>query len=1235
MTYKNYIWNCSIIGLILAVIVTTSFCQESEATRQFQYANKLMTDGLVDLAATQFEEFLKRYPDNPRAAEVYFQLGLLWQQQGNWQRSTESLQLLLLKYPDFPRCDEALFQIAENDFRAGHSEKALLSLERFALFYPKSQLAAQAYFKAGQLCYSQGDLIRAEQDFLHVLQDYPQSAWVTATRLQLSRLYHRKTDEVAAQAQIDQVLASAPIGDYLAQVSLLKAEILTDQYKLNLAEQFYKQLLTAKLSEIWQARVKWAYADYLRKVGRFTTARELIQPLYIAGKGSAIRDSVTYLWLRCSAEMGDDGTVLQSLPVQITTFKDSTLLAATLRLGVQCAVHRQAHDLAVQFLTEWFDCGASKQVNRFDLQAQQLELLRQYRAVGRTADALQFGQSLLEIEPSDWPFNDQMRFELGQIYLEDLKQPRLALFYFEQVLAPTHKSEYADDAAFAMARCYESLRDDQQAIDYYQNYSARFPGSPFLSQAAERLTWFRFYQPVNANDELGQISVLLTNLLLQKGREEVILALINQLFDRLKDYPRVIELTQNVIKHGLLQEQRQRLNQLLGDSYYRLALEQPNPALRTAQLDSARTYLAQYLAVTDDEVELARVVLLIHDIDRKSQGLTTSSFLEEYDFLSRLFNRISHGAASRVLNLRLGQLLADYGLRTAKDSVSVAVQIYSNLLSDSTNKTVGDEISLQESIGNLLPGVTVQEQALFYRSQAYLGLGEVERAQADLSRYQRQFPRGQFIVTVLGNQGKLAVHKQDWVTAEQVYTELVQRFYYAPIADSARIELAKVQIRLQKYDQVVKLLIDQQNSEAGLFYLAVGYRYLNQAIRVRELFSQYLSRYPNGQYVADVYLQLAEMAKQANQRQEAAYHYEQFLQRFPEDQRNLDVMISLVEQQYADGNYNQSLSQINTLLPRYLDDQALFFKRILCLARLGNLSAAKLGEEQFKTKFHNVDEQLAEIEYEIGNYDLEQKNFDPAEKQFKQVISQYKKSQYAVFAEYGLGKLKLVTNHTDEGLEILTRITGRYSEQPVLAQVYLTLGDYYYKTKQFDNALTALKRILELERSPSLDRTARQYLIKLYSDLGMYDSALIAIRQYLEKYPNEDDSFVYRIDFGITLTNLNEYDRAIENLQGLLPQADNEQEAEIRYWIGKNYFLMGQFRTAISEYLKVTYLTKPTKLPWHVTAEYESGLGYMKLKEWDRARELFNKIVKKEGSASDFGRVALRKLAEIDQLAQN
>ena len=158
---------------------------------------------------------------------------------------------------------------------------------------------------------------------------------------------------------------------------------------------------------------------------------------------------------------------------------------------------------------------------------------------------------------------------------------------------------------------------------------------------------------------------------------------------------------------------------------------------------------------------------------------------------------------------------------------------------------------------------------------------------------------------------------------------------------------------------------------------------------------------------------------------------------------------------------------------------------------------------------------------------------------------------------------------------------------------------------------------------------AMRYLVRVYDALRMWDSALLMIRRYLERFPGADDVLQKRVQLATITMKLEDYSRAIEILQDVQPDADPETEAEIQYWIGKCHFSMGHFETAAFEFLKVKYLSKSTRLPWDKTALYEAGLSFMRLREFAKAKDLFEKIIEQEGATSDWGRVARQRIQEM------
>ena len=116
---------------------------------------------------------------------------------------------------------------------------------------------------------------------------------------------------------------------------------------------------------------------------------------------------------------------------------------------------------------------------------------------------------------------------------------------------------------------------------------------------------------------------------------------------------------------------------------------------------------------------------------------------------------------------------------------------------------------------------------------------------------------------------------------------------------------------------------------------------------------------------------------------------------------------------------------------------------------------------------------------------------------------------------------------------------------------------------------------------------------------------------------------------------MKEHERAIAHLSDLKPVADAETEPEIQYWIAKCYADRGDTEKSIIEYLKVKYLSKPTKLPWGDTALYEAGLGYKKIGNYPKAIELLEQVVRARGATDQIGRFANQQIQEIQLLIKN
>ena len=88
---------------------------------------------------------------------------------------------------------------------------------------------------------------------------------------------------------------------------------------------------------------------------------------------------------------------------------------------------------------------------------------------------------------------------------------------------------------------------------------------------------------------------------------------------------------------------------------------------------------------------------------------------------------------------------------------------------------------------------------------------------------------------------------------------------------------------------------------------------------------------------------------------------------------------------------------------------------------------------------------------------------------------------------------------------------------------------------------------------------------------------------------------------------------------------DKEAQAEAQYWIGESLFGMESYEDAVSELLKVGY-NYPQFTQWAASAELKAGEAYQNSKEFDKATQIYERVISKYGKYSQWGTEASSRL---------
>jgi len=1203
-----------VITVLLFGFAAQLLAQETDEKRAFVYANRLMSDKMYDLAADQFLDYVQKYPGSPRAAEAQFLAARCLMNEGNYHKAIQAFQTVILRYSQFQRLDEAQLGIADAYSKLQLYKKAAESYENLPLYYPSSSLAPKALMLAADVYRKIGNPEKGYELWIRIIKEYPNSDLKDRARLNIANYFYEKGDFVMTLRYLNP-LTQVKNPAIMAKALLRKGEVLEALGRVADAQSVYQKIASSeKIRMDWRARASMQLGLLDEKMGKWEDARaQFERALQMAPKGEDALHTRLYL-AKAFLVQENFPNALQNYKQVVAVSRDSSLKIQAL-IGAAFASEKMLDfEGAIRFLETVTDMQNLSGPNKTYVRTAYLHLLNDFLKLKKTTSARETIVDFLKRFKRD-PYREFMEYHLATLDELERNIPGQALAEYENFLQTFPRSRLADDATLGKARCLEKLGQNAQALSIYKQFAKTYPGSDRLPEVEKRLEWYRNFENMNLQESVKQLSNLMGIVLLGKGKEDALYALFKLDYNQLKDYKNVVSLGHLILKTNSAPDYSREILFYMGRAYQLLA-----------ERDSSDS---QIVAYRDSSISIYKRFLTRYPTHQKAPEVN-------YQLIRLATNK----STPLQLHQRYLDLVTAYPLGTNRPEIYFYL---GKTLIDSKSAVPPDSLSrakvyFQKTL-QLNPQGAWADEALF-------DLAELERKQqnpeAAISRYQayiQQFPQGRFIASATYQLAKLTAGQRQFKRALGLFETVQREFYYTDYSDSALSELANLYFDLKNYDKALQVLNQVEKihpNETGDLLFKRGFILYKQGKTdevVRKL-RRYIAENPAGSHVAESLKIMADISTQSGDTKQALEIYQQVVATAQKEETRQKARLKIATLLFDAGDYRQALKQYDALLeqnPPDIDLLDVRAKRILCLIHLGRIDRARKELKAFEKSYKGINSYLGQIYYEFGNYYVSQKNFDRAAKNYKLLMGKFKRTKWRPYGEYGLGRIYLVTNKTEKALKILTAMPRKYPNSRVLPLVYLNLGDFYYKSKQFDSALTAFKKILAANPSVDAKKTTMKYLIKVYSDLGMWDSALRASRQYIQAFPNAPDVFDQKIQMGIYYVRLEEYDQAIRYFQKLLPEADSETEAEIQYWIGESYFKMGQFERAISEFLKVRYLSKPTKLPWDVTAEYEAGLAYLKLNKPQKARALFQKIVKERGAGSDYGKVAMKRIREIDQ----
>ncbi len=193
-----------------------------------------------------------------------------------------------------------------------------------------------------------------------------------------------------------------------------------------------------------------------------------------------------------------------------------------------------------------------------------------------------------------------------------------------------------------------------------------------------------------------------------------------------------------------------------------------------------------------------------------------------------------------------------------------------------------------------------------------------------------------------------------------------------------------------------------------------------------------------------------------------------------------------------------------------------------------------------------------------------------SQRKFLELFAKFPDSDLRFEAELWYGRSLLREKRYDEGVQSLERLyqdAVDKKEKRIAGLASLSIGRYYYRSQDYERAITNYQRSLETSNDGAVNAETQLQIGYCYIAIGDTQKAAQAFTGVEEFDPEYATSFAAKFENIKILISAHQYEEALSRLEGFLRYAKNfENFSRIQLEIGRMYLAQNRIADAIAKF---------------------------------------------------------------------
>jgi len=1182
----------------------------------FALAVQLFDDGDYSIAMDHFRAIIEEHPQTTQGIESRFYLGMVYRNLGQYENARMTLQTFALTFPDHRRAPDAWWNVADIYAEQERYTDAGLALERLFQFHPDHAIVPRAKLKASVYFENAGDRNKSDDYLRRIILRHSNSDVILDARLSFggyrldageyshaADVFTRVIAEIPEQASDNRsrnMRAEAILGFARANHKMGILDKADNEYRRVI--EHYENTLSFPNALLHRAELSKQQGEHLDAVDLFRRAQRATEGSEDEAKKLVARRSMLGIAESYNA-LGDyssAGTFFDLYARQYAASASREELITIWQGVARSNEGMRNHIYAVEWWDRIIDVSAPDEV----IEEAYIRSAMNHIAAGNYHDAADRLRSFSDRFNS--PQAAEALYHLGQLYENQLNDPRRALTAYEELAYRFPESRFIDDAVFGQARMQLKLENDRNAYHIVSEFHQRFPGSALRADASQLKEELEIYYLQDRDGGFQSITMLMSEMIAGSPRGELAFQLGDIYLNKLKQYPEAARQFETALSMELSEDKKSRAEYLLAYSLYRIAQRDENR--RSEILSKIRDLSDRSSRAPNSEAISYYYLNVLRDVSGPAEFINAA---ENY------IDRFSRSEYVIPVRLALAETFEEIGEMTnAQNTYNRIVQQHQN------HPEAGD--------------------AMIRLAQFHLA-GNDERAAIDLlSTYIRRYDTGNHITHALKSAAEIHQKNGRYREAGEIYRQFVRNYYYHPDIIDIKKALAITFREDNRHRDAFGLFEDIIEHYATSYFTSTdipdeilyntalaAYR-MGAKDRAIQYFEEYIVRDRVSDRAGIASLMLGELYSQRGQTQISDFHFSRANQIITAGRANKDIADLL----YLNGRYEKAVPHLRAVASEADSDEVIKTYRereIIALIRSNNVDEGRRRIESFRSAFSDERNALAEFDFELAMRHFRARSYDNAAHAFQQFIQQHQRHDKVAYAHFYLGRTWEAVGRRSDARNKYEDIFERFPNSSIIPDVHLAYAGLLLRDNQFIEAIDHYRVIIEkASDDDGLMYYAIQNLAQAYEEIGFYEAALELTEDFIERFPNDETVVNKQVKIGTLYQRANLFERSIEKFHSLILYADRALETELRYYTGDSYHMMGNYNRAIAEFKTVTELDpRTTQLDWTATALYMAGQSYEQMGKPDDAIAMYQEIIDRRGIEGQYKAAARREIERV------